>query len=96
VDEDYKQQVEHQVSEFIRNNFSFVVFEVSDKTIRMQLEKMMIATVAQCSKCKLSHNWFGKFSPKVKIRQSGLWLEQHLSDVPLQDHDMALLTEFMA
>lgn len=96
LDEDYEQQIEHQVSEYIRNNFSFVVFEVSDKTIRLQFEKMIIATVAQCSECRVSQYWFGKFSPKVKIKQSGLWQEQHLAGRPLKDNDMTLLTEFMA
>lgn len=95
VDENDQKQIEARVSEYIRNNISFVVFEVPDQTIRLSFEKMMIATVAQCPECGASPEWFGHHSPKVKIRQSGLWQEQHIADVPLKANDIALLTEFM-
>ena len=43
----------------------------------------MIGTVARCRECGPSPEWFGLASPKTKIRDSGLWQEQHLDHEPL-------------
>lgn len=95
IDIDYKNKIEREVTGYIRGNFSFVVFAVEDKSTRLALEKMLIATIAQCDDCKPSPDWHGKFSPKIKIKQSGLWQEQHIANPPMKDKDIELLREFM-
>jgi glycine/D-amino acid oxidase-like deaminating enzyme len=41
-----------------------------------------------------SPDWLGKFSPKQKIRASGLWQGQHLSGLPLSYGDLHKVQEF--
>lgn len=83
VDLDRQAEVEPEVTERIRSRFSFAVFEVTDREERLELERKMIGTVARCKECGPSTDWFGLESPKRKIRESGLWQEQHLSHEPL-------------
>ncbi len=76
-------QLEQEVSRYIRENFSFCVFEVEGKAQRLDLESKLISTVSLCKECKPSAKWLGLHSPKEKIRESGLWLVNELYKVPL-------------
>ncbi|WP_342304871.1 hypothetical protein [Methanolobus sp. ZRKC5] len=78
---------EKKVAQYIRDNFSFVVFEVTDKDKRMELESKLISTLSLCTECKPSVNWLGNHSPKEKIKLSGLWNEQKLNKDPLSETD---------
>jgi hypothetical protein len=53
------------------------------------LEAVFIGTLARCGECRPSSNWLGSFSPKPKITQSGLWLEQHLKAPELTEDSIA-------
>ena len=46
VDFDKQKQIEKLVSEYIQNNFSFVVFEVEEKEERLDLESKIISTLS--------------------------------------------------
>lgn len=83
-----QKEVEKKVTQHIRDNFSFVVFEVENKEKRLALESKMISTISLCKECKPSNNWLGLFSPKEKIRKSGLWLVNELNKDPLSDSDI--------
>lgn len=83
VDLERQAEIEEEVTERIRSRFSFAVFEVTDSRERLEMERRMIGTVAQCRECGPSRGWFGHASPKPKIRESGLWQEQHLDHEPL-------------
>ena len=72
------QTTEHQVSEYMRNNLSFSVFEVATKENRLAMESILIKTISACEEFKPSENWLGKSSPIAKIRESGLWLVNEL------------------
>ena len=76
-------EVERRVTETIQGNFSFVVFQVDDKNQRLRLESHIISTVSWCEECGPSPNWLGLYSPKKKIRESGLWLVNELWKEPL-------------
>ncbi|MFA5009906.1 MAG: hypothetical protein WC553_01570 [Patescibacteria group bacterium] len=91
VDKGKLQGTEKCVSQYIQTNFSFVVIEVENKDRRLRLESRMISTIAACSECRPSQNWFGQWSPKQKIRESGLWLVNELFKTPLSATDMAML-----
>lgn len=73
IDVERQKDIERDVSRSIQECFSFVVFEVADKTERLSLESRIISTVAACPDCKPSGGWLGLSSPKPKIRDSGLW-----------------------
>ena len=53
---------------------SFVAFDVPDKDERVRFESRMISTISICRDCLPSEGWMGHFSPKDRIRQTGLWL----------------------
>lgn len=90
VDMDRQKQVEKQVTEMLRTRFRFVVFPVAGKENRKLLESRLIATVSRCSECGASPNWFGRFSPKQKIRESGLWQEMELYKQPFSQAEFEI------
>mgnify|MGYP003548764297 CR=1 FL=1 len=49
-------------------------------------------TLASCGECRPSASWLGRFSPKPKIAESGLWLEQHLGAPGLTDEAMSAVS----
>lgn len=74
LDEKKLRETEEKVTSIIQQNFTFVVFEVNDKDARLKWEEKIISTVSWCDECGPSPDWLGLFSPKKKIRESGLWL----------------------
>jgi len=95
IDFDKQREVEKEVSKYIRENFSFVVFEVKNKEQRLKLESKLISTISLCEECKPSKNWLGLFSPKEKIRNSGLWNVNELSKEPLSEEKFENLKEII-
>ena len=95
IDFDYQQDIESQVSEYIRKNFSFGVFEVASKEKRLEIESKLISTVSWCDECKPSNNWLGNSSPKGKIVQSGLWLVNELYKTSYNASDIEHLSRLI-
>ena len=62
-----------QISDYIRKNITFAVIEVNNKKEREEMEKALIASVAQCPECKASDKWLGKYCAAPKIRNGKLW-----------------------
>lgn len=83
--------VERQVTEYIQENFSFVVFRVDDASTRLEFESKMISTVSLCKECGPSERWLGHCSPKAKISNSGLWVVNELYKAPLVETDFSRL-----
>ncbi len=78
--------IEREVTRILRENFSFKCIEVADEATRIGsegLERALIGTLARCRECRPSAQWLGNHSPKPQIRESGLWLVQHLKASPL-------------
>jgi hypothetical protein len=95
IDLDYQKQVENEVSQYIRNNFSFAVIEVEDKTKRLELESKIISTISSCDECAPSADWLGNYSPKAKIAESGLWLVNELYKIPLDAKGVEYLSRLL-
>lgn len=91
IDFEKQQSIEKKVSEYIQNNFSFVVFEVLEKEQRLRIESRIISTVSNCTNCKPSGNWLGLSSPKQKIKDSGLWLVNELWKQSLSENELTEL-----
>ena len=88
IDLEKQKEIERKVTKYIQENFWFTVFEINDKNQRLDLEAKIISTVSLCKECIPSVNWLGKFSPKEKIRKSGLWLVNELWKTPLSEKEM--------
>lgn len=74
IDSQKQQEVKKEVSDYIQNYFSFIVFQVDDKSKRLTLESKIISTVSLCNDCHATNSWLGLDAPNKKIRECGLWL----------------------
>lgn len=80
----YDREKEHAVtieaSNYIRENISFVCFEVPTKEERLRLEGAIITTLNHDDSFKsaVSDSWLGLNSPKEKIVNSRLWVTDKL------------------
>ena len=71
-------EIEQLVSKYMRDNFSFTVFQVDSKEERLRMEEAIIATLnCEMDFCP-SEKWLGQYSPENEIKESGLWLKQGL------------------
>lgn len=95
IDFAYQQIIERQVTAYIRDNFSFAVFEVTNKQKRMEVESKLISTLSWCDECNPSDNWIGNSSPKEKIVKSGLWLVNELYKTPFNTRDIETLARLI-
>jgi len=92
-----KQKVlEKQVSRYIQERISFIVIPVESNKTRLDLESKIISTVSLCEECFPSPFWLGNFSPKVKIRESGLWLVNELYKTPVSKKEIKQLKRLLA
>ena len=95
IDFERQNEIEKKVSKYIQDNFSFVVFKIDDKQKRLEFESKIISTISLCKECKPSMGWLGLYSPKEKIRKSGLWLVNELYKTPLSNQDMIKLKQML-
>ena len=89
-----EKEIEEQVTYILRNNFSFrfmVVENEDNRKGKKGLESTFIGTISHCKLCRPSSNWLGLFSPKIKIAESGLWLEQHLGAKGMNEDDKRMI-----
>jgi hypothetical protein len=83
-----QKEVEKRVTEYIQKNFSFIALGIKDKAKRLEFESKIISTVSLCDECRPSQNWLGLFSPKEKVRESGLWQVNELNKTPLNEDEI--------
>ena len=94
VDED--KRVEAEVSRLLQEKFSFRFVMMGSERERKGsagIKSGIIGTLSRCPCCCSSDSWLGRHSPIGKIRESGLWLVQHLESEGLTDLDMKRLSE---
>lgn len=77
---DMKKQatIEKEVGEHIARRMSFAVLEVAEKQDRLETEKLLLSTLAQCNGCLPSPDWLGRYHPRKSFRSLGLWNIQGL------------------
>lgn len=95
IDKQKQKDIEKDVTDYIRENFSFVVFSIEKKEKRLEIESKIISTVSLCKECGPSDIWFGLNSPKEKIRKSGLWLVNELYKKAFDSEDIKELIEII-
>jgi hypothetical protein len=88
-----QKEIEKKISDYMQENFFFSVIRVDDKDERLALESKIISTVSHCAECRPSKTWLGLYSPKEKIRSSGLWLVNELYKESLTQKDLTALTK---
>ena len=89
-DVEKEKDIETLITKILRQQFTFRFIIVDTKTEWMGskgLESSLIGTVSHCELCKPSKDWLGCFSPKKQIKNSGLWLIQHLGSEGINNQD---------
>jgi len=95
IDKEKQKKLEKKISKYLQDNFYFVVIQIDDKKDRLELESKIISTVSVCEECHPSKKWLGNYSPKEKIRESGLWLVNELYKTPLSTDDFKKLRDII-
>jgi hypothetical protein len=95
VDPVKERRIEQRVSEYLRRNFSFCVFNVETKEDRLRFEEAIISTLNGAGDFEASAEWLGNSSPEPIIRNCGMWLKQGLKASPLSDQEMKRLSELV-
>ena len=85
----FQNKVEKQVTQYMRDYFSFVCIPVETNAERSRLEMGIIATLNKAEDFSASPGWRGKYSSEYEIAQSGLWLKDGLEDTPLSENEYA-------
>jgi len=94
-DEPFEKRLEKKITSYIQENLSFTLVEVNAKSKRLNLESRIISTISLCSNCKPSPNWLGLHSPKIRIRESGLWQVNELYKEPIRQNDLEELRKLV-
>ncbi len=93
-DVEKEKKIEEKITKILREKFSFrfIILDPYVERIGSKgLERPLIGTLASCKLCKPSFNWLGNYSPVKKIRESGLWLVQHLKSCPISEKDREII-----
>ena len=89
----FEQALENEITAYIQENFHFCVIKAEEKEIRLEIESRIASTVSLCGVCAPSKQWLGLFSPKERIRESGLWQVNELYKEPLSDCDLEYISK---
>lgn len=89
--------IEKEVSTYMRENFSFVVFEVETQKEREDWEEKLTSTLGQAGKNGLISfpNWLGKYSSNINVRTSGLWQSDEMNGHPLNLKELQQLLQII-
>lgn len=87
IDKVYQDTIEDEISQYIQQEFSFVVIPIESKEQRILFEKRLISQVSLCNQCSSTDAWLGNYSPNKKIVESGLWQVNELYKEPFSDDE---------
>ena len=90
--------IEKEVSTYMRENFSFVVFEVETEEERKKWEKKLISTLGQAGKkgiIESSKNWLGRNSSNANVKTSGLWQDDDMNGISLNLKELEQLLQII-
>lgn len=91
-----KQKIEKRVTQFMCENFSFVVFPLNTKEERLRFEEAIISALYNNQDFKASENWLGNYvlpSRGNHVKEARMWLSQGIKAKPLTDEEFEKLKE---
>lgn len=80
---------EAQVSQLLRQRFTFRCVRIPDRDERNRLEGTLVATLAACQTCRSSASWLGLHAYSEKVRASDLWNSQYVGDPTIDQSSLA-------
>jgi hypothetical protein len=69
--------IERTVTEYLEKNTSFRCVRIDEPDPRSNLERILIATLAQCTLCVASPKWLGLHAYSERVKKAGLWNSYH-------------------
>ena len=88
--------IEKQITDFLCNNMSFVVFELEHKDDRLRFEEAIISALYNSDDFIASDKWLGNYVLPTKgnhVKNSRMWLSQGLKAKPITDEEFTRLLE---
>ena len=80
--------MEIKITEYMKENISFVCFPVEEMEERLRLEEGLISTLNQDASFVPGANWLGLNSPEHEIASSGLWNKHGLTGKKLSPEEI--------
>lgn len=83
-------KIEKQITSYLCNNMSFVVFNLETKQERLRFEEAIISCLYKSIDFTASKNWLGNFVPPTKanhVKDSRMWLSQGINATPLTNDE---------
>ncbi|MCC3869571.1 DUF6884 domain-containing protein [Terrisporobacter mayombei] len=79
--------LEEKISNYMKERFEFVCFEVEELKERYRLEEGLISTIYHDNEFDSSDNWLGKYSPMDEIRDSKMWISKGFDNAKLNESE---------
>jgi hypothetical protein len=93
---DSYKEIETEVSQTLRQYFTFVCFSVESGEDRHNLERGLIAQLARYPLYQSSSQWLGHYAVSPEIAHCGLWNVQYTDDAPMTTNELLLLERLVA
>ena len=77
-DMEVEEALDEKISQYMKERFEFVCFEVNDLKDRYRLEEGLISTIYHDKDFLASDKWLGKYSPVSEVRDSHMWVAKGL------------------
>ena len=77
-DMEVEDALDEKISQYMKERFEFVCFEVNDLKDRYRLEEGLISTIYHDKDFLASDKWLGKYSPVSEVRDSHMWVAKGL------------------
>ncbi len=87
---------EQEVTRHIQEQMEFRCVQITDKAERNSFEKLLVATIAQCSVCQPSGGWLGRSAYSVDVQETGLWNSDYVHGTTVGQGDLARFTQLVA
>ena len=80
--------LEEKISNYMKERFEFVCFEVEESKDRYRLEEGIISTIYNDEEFDSSEKWLGKYSPMDEIRDSKMWISKIYDNAKLNESEL--------
>jgi len=88
-------KLEAEVSAYIRRHCHFRCVAIINRQQRNRFEALLIATIAQCSRCTPSKSWRGWRAYPQEVRSASLWNVQHVGDQAITLNDLRVFAKLV-
>lgn len=79
--------LEEKISNYMKERFEFVCFEVEEVEERYRLEEGLISTIYHDEDFNNSDKWLGQYSPMEEVKDSKMWVYKGLDKEQLNENE---------